>query len=484
MAHPTTKLQRIGQLVKSRLSGPSSLKRLDIISNNEKKTSASIINGTVRLQYWESILQDSVRASVIFTDAGSALPRKNAKFKSQSKGKVGVVEGLPVVGQEKVELKFEDNAGNVLYFDKDTSLYVNKITPLPAQSETTSRSYAIDLASKEFIDNEEGWSRVRFAYSGQVSDHVKNILEDNLRTKKRLDIEETKETLDFIGNNKKPFYVLNSLAPRSVSSKIKDEGNTAGYFFWETHFGFHFKSIDTLLGQEQKKSIIYNDDASENPPRGYDIKALQMEVDNKINVQNKLQMGAYSTRSFLLDPFTGNWESVTRDALGEEGKQKVKDEKIKTAGKELPQFNKAFDVEEADTKFTRTTWNLVSTGQRNFGPISDQLTMSKDLNFDYGKVFNQAIMRYNQLYASQIVITIPGDFSLHAGDTVFIDIPEMGETESKASADQVNVENSGKYLISDLCHHVTADETFTKLVLIRDSFGRVGNPTKNSAILE
>ena len=52
MAHPTTKLQRIGQIVKSRLSGPSNLKRLDIISNNEKKTSASIINGTVRLQYW------------------------------------------------------------------------------------------------------------------------------------------------------------------------------------------------------------------------------------------------------------------------------------------------------------------------------------------------------------------------------------------------------------------------------------------------
>ena len=60
----------------------------------------------------------------------------------------------------------------------------------------------------------------------------------------------------------------------------------------------------------------------------------------------------------------------------------------------------------------------------------------------------------------------------------------MGETENKASGDQVNVENSGKYLISDLCHHVTADETFTKLVLIRDSFGRVGSPTKNSAILE
>ena len=135
---------------------------------------------------------------------------------------------------------------------------------------------------------------------------------------------------------------------------------------------------------------------------------------------------------------------------------------------------------------TSFVWNEYDLcyGQLMYGEPQQQLEKSKKENFEYKKVFNQAVMRYNQLYASQITITIPGDFSLHAGDTVFIDIPEMGETENKASGDQVNVENSGKYLISDLCHHVTADETFTKLVLIRDSFGRVGNPTKNSVILE
>ena len=61
------------------------------------------------------------------------------------------------------------------------------------------------------------------------------------------EIYETKKTIDFIGNNKKPFFTLNDLAKKAVSSKIEGEGNTAGYFFWETANGFHFKSIDSML---------------------------------------------------------------------------------------------------------------------------------------------------------------------------------------------------------------------------------------------
>ena len=47
----------------------------------------------------------------------------------------------------------------------------------------------------------------------------------------------------------------------------------------------------------------------------------------------------------------------------------------------------------------------------------------------------------------------------------------------KTKNDQVNKEEGGLYIISDLCHYITAKETFTKLNLIRDSFGRDGSPT-------
>ena len=467
---------------KSHLSGktsePAFIRKLDITSN-KTTTDASIVGGTVRLQYWESILQDSIRASVVFTDTGNTLPKKRRKFGSGSGGKVGVVEGLPIIGEEQVTLKIEDNQGNALDFsiENDNPFFINKITSIPTLGETTNKAYELKLASKEFLDNEQGWSRVRTCFSGQVSDHIKTILEDNLKTEKDLDIEETKKPLDFIGKNKKPFFILNDLAKKAVSSKIEGEGNTAGYFFWETANGFHFKSIDTLLTGKQKLSIIYNESAHPEPPAGYDVKALSLDMDNRIDVQKKKQMGAYSTRSFLLDPFKGIWEGVSENALGEEGKQKVNNAEIKTAGEGLPELNKAFDKDEADTGFTRTTWNMISTGQLNFGPIADQLDKSKKINFDYSKVFNQSIRRYNQVFASQITTVIPGNFSLHAGDTVFMDIPESGTTQNKACSDEVNKEEGGLYLITDLCHFITAKETYTKLVLTRDSFGRVGSPS-------
>ena len=82
-------------------------------------------------------------------------------------------------------------------------------------------------------------------------------------------------------------------------------------------------------------------------------------------------------------------------------------------------------------------------------------------------------MRYNQLYSIKTTITIAGDFSLHAGDAVFVDAPELTSEDSK----DVSKENGGLYIIADLCHYISTKETYTKLNLVRDSFGRIGNHT-------
>ena len=37
---------------------------------------------------------------------------------------------------------------------------------------------------------------------------------------------------------------------------------------------------------------------------------------------------------------------------------------------------------------------------------------------------------------------------------------------------EMNRENGGLYIISDLCHYVSSKETYTKMNIIRDSFGR------------
>ena len=113
------------------------------------------------------------------------------------------------------------------------------------------------------------------------------------------------------------------------------------------------------------------------------------------------------------------------------------------------------------------------TGQ---GQDQQQLQKSKEENFKYTAIANQSIRRYNQLYSSKMTITIPGDFSLHIGNSLFVDVPKS----TKANDDEVNKEDGGLYIIVDLCHFLSGKGTYTKLNLVRDSVGREGNHSSRS----
>jgi hypothetical protein len=436
--------------ITSKGAEPSFIDKIDIVSNKNQSKNVSVAGGTIRLMYYESILQDSIKATITFADTGNSIDNKT------------VIEGLPMVGQEKVFLKFRDNNEQTL----NLVLYINKVTPLA--DDTTKSMVQIDLASKEFIMNEK--VRLNTRFDGKISDHIKKILTDQnyLGTEKNVDIEETSNNYNFIGNNKKPYYAMNWLSKRAVPNLPDAKGNTAGYFFFETSEGFKFKSIDSMLGQEKKKSIIYNqtpDSRGTNIPAGYDVKALDYSKDNRVDVQEKLKMGAFSTRTVLFDPFNCYYEVITPNA-------KEKEKSLKLAGKELPVLNPEFNKEGANKEFSRTTYMLLDKGTLPVGDSKQQIEKSTEENFDPKNILNQAIMRYNQLYSIKTTITIPGDFSLHAGDVVFIDAPELAP-ETK----EVSKENGGLYIIADLCHYISPKETYTKLNLVRDSFGRIGNHT-------
>jgi len=66
-----------------------------------------------------------------------------------------------------------------------------------------------------------------------------------------------------------------------------------------------------------------------------------------------------------------------------------------------------------------------------------------------------------------VTITIAGDSSHRAGDLIYCDFPEQS-----GGNPQIDKEISGLYLISDICYHVTPQATYTKMNLIRDSYGR------------
>ena len=80
------------------------------------------------------------------------------------------------------------------------------------------------------------------------------------------------------------------------------------------------------------------------------------------------------------------------------------------------------------------------------------------------------------IQSQMISITIPGDFTLHAGDCLFID------SASFKLKDRPNTFEGGKYLIVDICHHLSSKGCFTKMNLSRDSIGRTPFARKQSPI--
>ena len=509
---------------------PAEINKIDIFSNEDPSKSADLRGGLLRLQYYESILQDTVRVVLTYADSGSSV-EKDGKL-------VSVVEGLPIVGQERVELIFTDNNENEIKFTKEgkNNLYVNKYTPVT--SDTTRSLVMLDLVSAEYIFNEK--MRLNTRFDGKISDHVTGILtkqkiegdsekekeKNYLNNEKELFIEKTTGDFIFLGNNRKPFYTMNWLSKKAVpgggkdrderDSKEGDDGalsNSAGYFLWETAKGFHFRSIDWLMDKEmnpKKKSIIYNDTSDgggEKMPQGYDIKALSMDKDNRLDVQKKLMMGAYSTRTIVFNTFNCIYEVITPNAYGDKSTRASQDN-LKLAGSKLPVMNPEFDMDKregGDSKtpaagtgdandkaeiskskeFSRTQYMLLDSGTLISNGAKDpkkwdegtrtQLEKSQThQNFDIKDILSQSSMRYNQLFSTKISITIPGDFSLHAGDSIFFDGPELTGDEKKDSIDQ---KDGGLYIIADLCHYSTSKETYTKMNLVRDSTERKGTAT-------
>ena len=131
--------------------------KIQIFSNAGEK-SVDLTGGFIELRYYESILSDTMRVEYVFTDTGNSIDKKS------------VVDGLPLVGTEKVSVLISDNNKVVIKSD----LYVNKVTPI--LDDTSKEVLKISLVSKEFLMDKKVNLTERF--DGKISDTVGIILQD------------------------------------------------------------------------------------------------------------------------------------------------------------------------------------------------------------------------------------------------------------------------------------------------------------------
>jgi len=426
----------------------------------------------VEFSYYEDILSNSVTATATIVESGLA-DSKSVEYK-------GALDNLPIKGGEPTNLIIEDNQvkpTQLKFVGKsDNQLYVNRVRGIDPG--TQKDVYFIDLCSRELLTNEQ--VRVVKRYDGKISNNVKKILTESLggdakkdkqglMTQKSVEVDETAENYNFIGNDRKPFYVCTWLASKSIptlSVNGKNSlGSAAGYFFYETYEGFKFKSIDKLLqGNVSQKYILTN---TPDLPKNYDAKILSVDIERDIDLQQNLTMGAYSNRTLFFNPVSYSYS--VRDLGIDQTKDKVVSAGKKTFGEGVaPEFtnspsrimNRVMDI------------GTLPSGNTAVEQLNEWKDNPNSATFKSAETLAQSAMRYNQLFSIKTHVTIAGDFSLRAGQVIYCDFPELSVDSNKVT----NKETGGKYLIVSVCHRMTPSDCYSRLTLVRDSFGRVSAP--------
>tara|TARA_Y100001937_G_scaffold127734_2_gene200920 strand:+ start:1434 stop:2765 length:1332 start_codon:yes stop_codon:yes gene_type:complete len=431
-------------------------KQFDIISADEGNL-VDISGGIVAFSYFENLFSPMVTAQVIVANTGETLPDGDGGFTS-------LYNGLPLRGGEKVNIKISSNSNNNqdLEFTQinGNELYVASITDV--NIDATRETFVLNLVSREAITNETSRVGKKFPTSQKISDSVKDIIKEYLLSEKEVFVDETENPYGFIGNLKKPFTILTWLASKSVPANVAGQSSSAGFFFFETKEGFHFKSIDSLIASEPfKQEYVFSPNVVEQQNPDSDFNIIKYSTNKNQNLINNLERGSYCTYRMYYNPLDSTFTSP------QQGIFKLSDyvDRIENLGSDFsinlpPMDKKGKSLGDIPSRFM--------TGVLDYGTIERKDKNSLKKNADPMEYQSQAMMRYNILHTVEVVMTIPLNSVLSAGDLIKCKFAKVSTTDDK----KIDDEQSGLYMIKEIVHYFESKGSYTKLKLVRDTFGK------------
>lgn len=441
--------------------------KFQVYSNENDSDSVDVRSGISILEYRESVFSPSVSVNCFIVDTGNSFPT--------NEGTISLLESIKCQGYEQVDFSIQDGNGNKIEFNDLRVTVTSNIT-----SSIKRETFTLSLTSEDSFNNcdENTWCK-QTSFPGKISDIVKSILVNNLKTKKKLNnFDETLNTFPGKGGGKNPFEVIGELQKIAIPSSINDsktslsspKGKVAGYLFWETSEGYCFKSLDKLFevngnylkytdGRGKRIKHFVQDNKNENEiPKGFDGRILYFKTDRTINALQQIENGGYGTRLYSLDRIEGEFDSTNSIVSSGKGNGVI-------AGRNLPNFG------EFNNKVTNHIIKTKSKGQTFIlgDSIEQQVEKTTLERYEINDVEQQSKQNYRQKFNMSAEIVIPADFSLHAGDLIYCEFQELSSVTTVSSSLR---RNSGIYMIAGLCHYANKSKSYTRLHLVRDSYGR------------
>lgn len=424
--------------------------------------SVDIRIGVVGFDFYEDIFCPAVSAKISVMTSGGAL-RDDQNVPSS------LYEALKIRGGEPVRIRIEPNTRSNKALDYlNRPMYVRGVSSLIR--EENKEFFNLHLISKEGYEDQQILLQKRYKKDARIDSHVRRIIKESFLSPGKVVVDNTINKLGFCGNNMHPFQAITKLASKSVpqisGSQRTGNSSSAGFLFWQTTEGFHFRSIDALM-KEQVVARYFKSSVNEHPVtfqpkadfQSLDQKILSMTVERNNDMLKAIEAGTYATVRRFFDPVTQKVNSkVSKFFTGQDYIKSMKN---------LGEFIEPAQVALQDIGLSFTNRpSRVITETYDVGTLDQDV--NTELNSDIGQYASQRKMRYNTLLTQRVKLMVPLNTNLNAGKLVEINVPKITTSETN---DYEQGQISGIYMIKELNHHYDTDGSFSTMLLVRDTYG-------------
>lgn len=406
--------------------------------------------GVSSFQYFEDIMSPVITAVMGVVTSGDTIEGQ------------GIYSGLPIVGGEKVRIHItspiekqrEESPGAL-----ELTMYVNKISDYKMEKQR--ETFILHLVSKEGIVNMN--KRILKKYKQKRIDEViKDFLDILEADYEEENIEKTVNSINFIGNMRKPLTLAPMLAARGIPEVGK---NSAGFFLWQTRKGMFFKSIEKMIfdAKENKEDTvkmeyIYDrgNEGLDDPEKSFS-KIYSYGIANNKDVMAGMRTGENSTYRIYFNPHTFEFTRPEQSVFYPKEQEGLNSDEKPIS-------------EEADpTQIPKPEMaNRIISGIYSVGCLEETIKDNEaatEVNNDNLSDVGQSISRYASLFTQVATMTVGMNTELCAGDIISCVFPKV------STENEVDPAQSGLYIIKEISHFSSGNRSYSALKVIRDTSG-------------
>ena len=424
------------------------------------------------LNIYEDIHSNAVTGSIHIMDAYNLISNDSLQ------GNERLIFKLSTPGTKNDRVDIVDASEETGY-----PFHIYALTDRQQISETV-MSYTLHFCSKELLRNVR--TKVSRAYSGGLAESVVDILrdKDGLNSRKDIYYEQTRNSDKVVIPNLRPFDAVNLISKRALSKNATG----AGYYFYETTKGFHFRSYESMLAYKSRYA------RQEMVLLSYTPKTLGSATNRKFNNQHSIEsyefmqhfdtlaqqaIGTYANRVIThnmydksynitdyhyhnLFPSMFHTDNVSK---GSKSNYPISDTPVDIDPKEgsQPGDKTVSDYPESVVSLQSSTRFLHNDDTGVFGTSTNSEGLTEGIR----------LSQRNQVRNStRVKIVMPGHSYLQAGDVIHFQLPSLEPNKQTQHGYEFDEYHSGRYLISKLRHRVVQGQYKMILECIKDSVYR------------